>query len=163
MVKNESQKTRFNIFDIIIIIAVIACIAGVVVRARFSSSAMQNDECECEFVISAVLPETADKLTKTLKSGEKLYLSSNDSEVGYIVNSSSEQASIYVTAFDGSLLSVDDPTHKNVVGKCVLLGKKSDSGFFIGGNQLATVGDIVYVYSTSAEFALTLTGVSDGK
>ena len=47
----------------------------------------------------------------------------------------------------------------NVTGVAVLYGKTGESGFYIGGSELATVNDVIYVYSTNVEFAMTLTQI----
>lgn len=47
----------------------------------------------------------------------------------------------------------------DVKGTAVLYGKSGESGFYIGGNKLATVSDIVYVYTTDVEFAMTLVDI----
>ena len=159
MVK-ENKKYRFSIFDAIIIIAVIACIVGIVLRFRLTSSNDFSSKATVEFIVPGVMQSTADSMTAKLKNGTKLYLASSDKEIGYIVSVESERSKVYATSSDGTLERVEHPENYDVKGVCVLYGSDGEAGFLIGGNTLATISEVIYVYSTDVEFSITLTDVS---
>lgn len=156
----ENKKYHFSIFDAIIILAVIACVVGIALRFRLTSSDGFDSKITAEFIVPGVMQSTADQMTQKLKEGTKLYLSSGDKEIGYIISAASEKSKVYATDPDGALQRVDHPENYDVKGVCVLYGVDGDSGFLIGGNLLATVSEVVYVYSTDIEFSITLTNVS---
>lgn len=163
MSKHEIKKSHFNVFDVLIIVAVLACIAAVVLRARFAANAATSEVCGFDFVISSVLPDTAEKTEKSLEGGKKLYLSSDDTEIGYILSASACDTKVCVAGADGALHEVIDPTRKDIVGECIFYGSYNDLGFYIGGNRLATVGDTLIVYSDTMEFSVTITGMYEVK
>ena len=160
MVK-ENKKYRFSIFDAIIIIAILACIVGIVLRVKFTASNDFSSKATVEFIVPGVMQSTADKMNEKLVEGTKLYLSSSDKEIGYIVSVTSERSKVYATGSDGKLERVDHPESYDVKGVCVLYGSDGDSGFLIGGNTLATISEVIYVYSADVEFSITITGVSE--
>ena len=159
MVK-ENKKYRFSIFDVIIIVAVVACIVGIVIRFQFTSSNDFSSKVTVEFIVPGVMKSTSDQMAAKLKEGTKLYLSSNDKEIGYIVSVAAEKSKVYATGADGKLERVEHPENYDVKGVCVLYGSDGDSGFLIGGNTLATISEVIYVYSADVEFSITLTDVS---
>ena len=106
------------------------------------------------------MQSTAEQMTKKLTEGTKLYLSTGDKEIGYIVSTTSEKSKVYATDGDGNLQRVEHPENYDVKGVCVLYGTAGESGFLIGGNTLATISEVIYVYSTDIEFSMTLTDVS---
>ena len=98
-------------------------------------------------------------MLETLKSGSVLYLTDGDNVIGYIQSVAKERSKVYAENGAGELERVDDPFLMNVTGVAVLYGKTGESGFYIGGSELATVNDVIYVYSTNVEFAMTLTQI----
>lgn len=158
MAKQDS-KSRFNIFDALLILLIVACIVALVLRYYFNSNRSLEEQVRVRFIVPSIMETTADTMLETLKSGSVLYLTDGDNVIGYIQSVAKERSKVYAENGAGELEKVDDPFLMNVTGVAVLYGKTGESGFYIGGSELATVNDVIYVYSTNVEFAMTLTQI----
>lgn len=158
---NGKKNVRFNVFDVLIILVALACVAAIVIRVRFISDDKQSEQITVGFIVPGVMPSTAEQMTHDLTQGTKLYLSSTDEEIGYIVSASSERSTVYAENGSGEIERVEHPESMNVSGLCVLYGKTGTGGFLIGGTTSATLSDVIYVYSSTIDFSMTITNVSE--
>lgn len=81
--KTDTKKSgaRFNIFDVIIIFIVLACIAAIIVRAYFTANIKDDfTTAKVEFSVISVSENTA----ASLHPSRKIYFSSNGDEIGTI-------------------------------------------------------------------------------
>ncbi len=158
MAKQET-KSRFNIFDALLILVILACIVALAFRYYYNSKDSLDEKVTVTFIVPGIMQSTADTMTEKIKSGTVLYLSDGDTIIGYVQGVYSENSKIYAESEDGKIERVDDPFLMDVKGTAVLYGKSGEDGFYIGGNKLATVSDVVYVYTTDVEFAMTLVDI----
>lgn len=158
MAKQET-KSRFNIFDALLILLILACIAALVFRYYYNSKDAVGEQVKVSFIVPAIMPSTADAMTEKLRMGTVLYLSDGDSVIGYIQSVTKAPSKVYAENSSGKLERIDNPLSMDVIGTAVLYGRSGESGFYIGGNKLATVSDVIYVYSTDIEFSMSLTGI----
>lgn len=161
MARQDIKKSRFNVFDVLIIFIVIACIAGIVIRYRYLSEETMKEQVTVDFIVPDVMASTAEKMTSAIKGGTIIYLSSGDTIIGFIQSVSSENAQVYATNASGALERVNHPTNMDVRGVAVLYGKSGESGFLIGSNTLATLSEVLYVYTDSVEFGMTIISISE--
>lgn len=155
------KSVRFNVFDVLIILVALACVAAIIVRAKFISGDTLDEKITIGFIVPGVMKSTADKMTADLTEGAKLYLSSTDEEIGYIVSIGSEKSTVYAENESGEIKRVEHPNSMNVTGVCVLYGKTGTDGFLIGGTTAATLSEVIYVYSDTIDFSMTITNVSE--
>lgn len=160
MAKTENRKLRFNIFDALIILAVIACVAAVIIRFYFISSEPNDEQITVSFVVPSVMKSTADKMTETLKDNKQIYLVSNDTIIGYIISTNSERSVVYGENSGSEVERVYHPDRMDIKGTAVLYGKTGENGFYIGSTSLATISEIIYVYSDEVEFSMTISSIS---
>ena len=78
MAKQET-KSRFNIFDALLILLILACIAALVFRYYYNSKDAVGEQVKVSFIVPAIMPSTADAMTEKLRTGTVLYLSDGDS------------------------------------------------------------------------------------
>lgn len=161
MSRTEVKKSRFNIFDALIILVVLACIAAIIARYYFISSDSLDEQVSVEFIVPGVMDSTAQAMTDAIKSGTVIYLSDGDQTIGFIQSIYSESSKVYATNAVGDIERVNHPSEMDIKGVAVLYGTSGKSGFLIGGNKLATVSDVVFVYTTDIEFAMTVTSISE--
>lgn len=155
----QDTKSRFNIFDALLILVIVACIAALVFRYYYNSKDSLDEQVRVSFIVPEVMESTADTMTEKLRMGTVIYLSDGDSIIGYIQSVSKEPSKVYVENGAGNVERVDHPFSMDVRGVAVLYGRSGENGFYIGGSKLATVSDVIYVYSTDVEFSMTLTGI----
>ena len=157
----ETKKSGapFNLFDVIIILALVACIAAIIVRAYFTAN-IKNDftTAQVEFIVSGVSEYTAQALQEG-GAGRALYLASGDDEIGTIDTVSCTASEIYAEDAAGALILLPHPDKKDIRGTATLRGIWTDDGFMIDGTVPATVGKSISVYTQDAACSITITAV----
>ena len=150
---SSKEKKRLNIFDVLIIVVVIACVAAIGVRVYFTANVNNADESVViTYEVYGISAENAEEFTQ----GKKIYLQSNDAEVG-IINTVIKNASrVEAIDDDGTITVVGDPYLITVTGKMTLYGKTSDSGFFVNGQTQISLGSSLSVYTDRNMFTLTV-------
>lgn len=151
------EKTRLNVFDVLIIFVVVACVAAIGVRIYFTSHASNNDESVMiTYEVYGISEENADEFAQ----GKKIYLQSGGAEVGMINSVEKAPARIEAIKDSGDITVVGDPYLITVTGKMTLYGKTSDGGFFVDGNTMISLGSSLSVYTDRNMFTLTVIEIS---
>ena len=126
----ETKKSgaRFNVFDVIIILALLACIAAIVIRAYFTAN-IENDftTAKIEFTVK----EVSDYTAEALKENTTLYLAAGDDEIGTVDTVTYSPAELYAEDASGVLVPASHPDKKDVRGTATLYGIWTDDGFMI--------------------------------
>lgn len=159
MATTETKKSgaRFNIFDVIILFAIIACIAAVAVRAYFTANTEESfAPAKIEFSVIGVSENTAE----AMKIGDKLYLSDNGKEIGVIDTSAYTASALYVEDSEGKIVTAAHPVRKDIHGTATLSGIWTEDAFMIGGIVPATVGKTISIYTKGVTCTITITAVS---
>ncbi len=163
MATSNTKKTgvRFNIFDVLIILAVLACIAAIGVRAYFlATTEEQMQTARVEFVVKSVSDVTAEAFSKQYST---LYLTSTDKEIGTIINAYYSAAVVDAETADGTIVRALHPDKLDIYGFANLSGVWSEDGFLIGGTTLASVGNTVAVYTQDAMCMITIVSIPNVK
>ena len=152
----ETKKSgaRFNVFDVIIILALLACIAAIVIRAYFTAN-IENDftTAKIEFTVK----EVSDYTAEALKENTTLYIAAGDDEIGTVDTVTYSPAELYAEDASGVLVPASHPDKKDVRGTATLYGIWTDDGFMINGTVSASVGKTVNVYTQDVACTLTIT------
>ncbi len=160
MSKTQTKKSgpRFNIFDVLIILAVIACIAAIVLHAYFIKDINENFVlAKVEFTISDISQNTASSFCNVHR---KIYLQNGDDEIGTITEATYSPQKMMVEDAEGKLVEVQHPSKKQVTGTASIKGLWTEDGFMINGTILATVGSTVNIYTQDAACTITVVSVS---
>ena len=161
MAKNRpTEKTRFNVFDLLIILIVIACIVALVLRIYVFNKNALDKKVNVSFSVNNVMETTAEKMNSSIKNGTVVYLTSNNEVIGYVTSIDTERSTVYVEDENGNPIEVFHPTNWNVTGTAVLYGTSGDLGFYINGTQRAEINSVVSVYTDTVQFEMTLTDIS---
>lgn len=159
MTNSSSNKGRFNAFDLIIILLVVLCIAAIVFRGLFVKKVSYTDTLEVSYKIASISNITATNIFNKTSENDRIYLASNNADIGYIKTITKTQDTINVENGKGGLESVINPTKFNLEGTCVFLGKQTNTGFLINGEIETKVNDVLYVYTPVAVFELTIVDI----
>lgn len=145
--KENKAKIRFNIFDAIICLAVIACIAAMIVKVTyFDRRNAENEQVTVNFSVYDIMDNTAQCASKG-----NVYLASNDEYLGVILSSQISTNQIYAES-EGSAHARNNPLgKKDLSGKMKFSGISSETGFFINGNIKISVGSKLSVYILNPE------------
>ena len=159
MATTETKKSgaRFNIFDVIILFAIIACIAAVAVRAYFTANTTDSFvSAKIEFSVIGVSENTAE----AMQVGDKLYLSDNGKEIGTVDASAYTASALYIEDSEGKIVTAAHPAKKDIHGTATLYGIWTEDAFMIGGTVPATVGKTISIYTKGVTCTITITTVS---
>lgn len=137
-----TKKAKLNLFDVILIVAVVAVLAAVLLKITyFDKNEAVEDRVTVGFTVCDIMNETA----TAAKSGN-VYLR-DDTVVGTVNSASIRQSEVYLTDTDGKIVRYATPLDKkDLVGKMTLSGIAKNTGFFVGGKQRITVGATLPVY-----------------
>lgn len=155
--KNEG-KLRFNIIDLVIVIVVIGCIAGVVVRYNVIDRMVldtKRDEVSISFMVSGISPQIAN----TIADGEDFYVVETGEGFGKLLSHSVSNASIVEANDSGRPVKSFDDTLRDVRGEFRSYGIVRDDGFFLGGTMFLAPGKALTVESRSVRFSVIITEI----
>ncbi len=161
MASSEQKKSgaRLNLFDIVLILAVLLCIAGIVLHAYFTKDLTDDysQTATISFVVSGVSEETAMAFSNP---GSPIYDAKTDKKLGMLAEASYTALTVQVEDGDGRLTSATHPDKKVITGTATLVGNWTEDGFHIDGSTPAFIGKTVSIYTDSAVCTITITGVN---
>lgn len=155
--KNIEDKPRFNIADVIILIVAILVLAGLAMRIYYMVS--QKDELDittAKFQITNISSEHID-----LAPNDILYLSSDNSHVGYIIDLTVSDMLEYAYNAEGELVKATVPGKSTVTGTLALNGITNERGFYLNGTTLVTEGDEISFYTKNREVIIKIVKISE--
>lgn len=161
MASSEKKKSgaRFNLFDVILILVIVACIAGVVIHAYFTKDLTQtySENAQVSFRIEGVSEVTAEAFCKI---GSAIYDQDTDKNIGTLTAAEYAPLLLDLETAEGVLVKAEHPEKKQITALATLTGTWTDDGFLIGGTTLAAVGKTINIYTENAVCTITVTGVS---
>ncbi len=159
MSETKKRGFRLNLFDVILILAVIACIAGIALHAYFTRSLTEEytEIARVRFTVENLSEHSA---AAVKKEGAAIYAEKGDHKLGTMGTVSSELYTVAVENEAGTLVSVSHPDRLTVKGEATLIGTWTDDGFLLSGSELLTVGTTIHVYTEYASFLMTVSGIS---
>ena len=181
----KKKKTRFNIVDIIIIVAVIACIGGIVLRV------VLTDRFQANNVKDYIVTFKADGLSyaqllgiekaldesesggnfvsfadKSVKIGNLYGIT--DSELLYVESHNGERITFEIGEDELNTFEGDDSWKDDSVwyikGTMICSGEYSeDKGFLLGGNTYMAANQMFDVTTKYTEFTIKILGIEEYK
>ncbi len=154
--KNIEDKPRFNIADAIILIVTILVLAGIALRVYFVlNEKTVLDTVAAEFRITNISSEHID-----LSAQDSLYLSSDNSHIGYIADLTVGDMWEYAYNAEGALVKATVPGKSTVTGTLALKGVMNARGFYLNGTTLITEGDEISVYTKNREVIIKIVKIT---
>lgn len=131
--QNKSQKVRFNIIDLIVILLILGCIAAVVLRflsrdTLTSAAMMKNESVEMyvPFSMTYVEPYAAEKI----ETGNILYTTGTESnEMGEVVSLNKLPTRDRVDKADGTFQIIENTNYYDIIGILKISLVETDQGF----------------------------------
>ena len=162
MKKRADGKPRFNIIDLLIILAVLGCLAGIVVRYNVIDKLVldtKRDKVSVSFMVAGLSPQIAN----TIADGEEFYVEGTDNSLGVLTEHSISNARIVEANDSGLPVESFDDTLRDVRGVFTSYGVVEDDGFFLGGTLFLAPGKTLTVESRSARFSVIITEIDRGE
>ena len=145
MDKNGKIKGKFNIIDLLVIILVVAVIAGIAVRYGSSvTTAVKSDE-EFEYVVKveSVRMFTIDALEKKGKVTDK----KSTLDLGEIVSVEYEPTKYQSTTANGKIIFAEQPERYTAYVTIKTRGKESDNSYITADSNELSVGRTTEIFS----------------
>jgi hypothetical protein len=148
---------RFNIFDFLIILAIVACVTAIIARVIFVANRKEDIVfADVYFEVTGISEVTANALCV---QNESIYLQSGDARIGLINNVRSEPCTVRTEDENGALIEAVHPDKKSVYGMAQIKGLWHEEGFVVEGMYLATVGSTLDIYTKYASCTITITSI----
>lgn len=135
--KTEKKKIRFNVIDIIIIVAVLACIGGVVLRIVLANNLKEVKPDMDEFILTFKAEElttsqydaVSGAYNETSDSGKFVSFADGGARIGTLYNPI-ESKILYITSYDGSKIPVDQEKDAGTIEKDIDIDGKTEHKVF---------------------------------
>lgn len=151
----SENKRSFNLADVIIIIIAIALIAAFVLRTYNVLDADKDvQDVRISFRVTGISENT-----DLPRENSPLYKSSDNAYAGYIEKFSVSDMTVYAYTEDGELVEAKVPGKVTLRGTVVLQCVKTEKGFYLGGTQLLTVGDVISFYTADREMQVEILSI----
>ena len=152
---------KFNIFDVLIILAVMVCVGTIVFRIFFIGETQEDfRSATVTFKVEGVSEETASAFCIP---GRSIYLQNGDLRIGTLSEASYSPLVILTEDAGGKLIEVQHPLKKQVLGQAVVTGYWGEDGFLLGGTYLATVGTTFNIYTKDVACTITVVNISQNQ
>lgn len=137
--KNE-RRIRFNVIDLLIILFIIAAVAGIFIRYNLADQLYLNargEEFEIEFLIENIQEESQ----RYLQPGTPFYITNENTELGKVKEILDIREAVnYIADMYGNLGRVELPGGRiDVTGIMTCYGRTTKEGYMINGNAFAAV------------------------
>lgn len=153
------NKKKLSIVDLAVIIAFICVIGGIVFRTYTQNNTFgANSRFSAEYTIEI---NAADKeLRKLINTGDKLYLASDKSFCGTVVNCSRTASRKYEKGNDYNMVSVIDTSAIDITLTVRVDALKTKTGYCINSDTFIAPGMLQRFSTDRCEFDGLITGIS---
>ncbi len=157
MSKTNQQSDRFNLMDVVIILLVLLCIAGIVIRAGGFTMHKSRplDPYEIRFSVSNIAAGSE----AALVVGDTFRLVDHDMELGTFTGMESvTPAVVYMYSEQGRMVPAEYPenTRIDVIGTVAVDGISEGSGFLLGGTLQLSPGASYRIQSEHMDFVIQI-------
>ncbi|MBQ9939934.1 MAG: DUF4330 domain-containing protein [Clostridia bacterium] len=156
MILGTQNKKRFNIIDVVLILAILAVIAGVAIRSGFTGSLSQkldNGYIEYDFIINSVKDTSGEYFVK----GKKIFSQTTQKEIGEIISATARPAEAYIELSTGEIAKTYIPGRIDVLGKAKVSGNlDSDGRCMLHGTTHIATGKTIYARTADVSFMFTV-------
>ncbi len=163
-VKTKSTKSfKPNIIDFLVVVVIVAVIAGVAARAilKYSSPDAGNSELTFESVrVSFRLADISESTAEYFNNGDEFFSISHESVFGTLETFQTNPAEIYVADQEGILHKQEAINDRvDMTGTFISEGVFTEDGFMLQGDGYLIPNSEVYVKSASVTAYILITDV----
>lgn len=159
--QKNAARIRFNIVDLVLIIAVLACLVGVYLRYNVSEQFGVNHELG-EYVLSFEIKDIRYTSADAFPEGDTFYLDEKDVILGTVIaiDSTSPSEVIYADSKgDYKTIYYPEDSRIDLTGRLLSEGMMTDRGYMLAGNTYIAPGQTYYVETPHINVGITVTGI----
>ena len=148
------KKHRFNIIDLVLVLAVLACAAGIFIRSNLHETVLIRNEQKVNITIltEALLDESAE----ALHVNDSFRFSSNSEEFGSLRDLELSPAKLRFFNDDGTVTITHYYDRKDAVCTFEATGYDTENGFMVNGNTFVGCGSTFNLRSKFIEIQCTV-------
>ena len=160
--RKTDSRIRFNVIDLVIIVAILACIAGIYLRYNFGEQygvEHQLEQYEITFQVQNVRYTSAD----AFQEGDAVYLKTQGKLLGTVqgIDSTTPSELIY-TDLSGDIRQIYYPENSRIdmEGRLLVSGVMTDRGFMLDGNTYLAPGAAYAVQTPRIDVSIVIADIS---
>lgn len=158
----KNRTARFNIIDLVIVVLILAVIAGVCIRYFSTQDVDEVDNSESatvSFLVQDIRYTSADYFV----GGDNVYVDDDGTYLGeFMKGFTITPAEKYITDVNGKTVKVNYPenTRIDVRGQILSEGTWKDGSFMVGGNMYIAAGKKMKICTPHITVTLLVTDVT---
>lgn len=160
--ENNKSKIPFNIIDVFILILVVACFVGIVIRIGNFGIFNTEDELE-DYRIHFSVSDIASSSEDYFITGDTLTVADTGVVLGTLeMINGITPTEVYVKNSENEFETVKYPsdTRVDVSGTVISKGRMKADGYNLGGTVHIASGDVFLVHTEHMNFILTVTDIT---
>ncbi|MBQ3426541.1 MAG: DUF4330 domain-containing protein [Clostridia bacterium] len=149
MNKDRKIKGKFNIIDLLVILLIIAVIAGLFVRfgSSVTTAVKSDEEFECIVKVQSVRQFTVDALTESMETKSRLTDKKATVDLGEITGVECEPAEVLSEKTNGTMVYAPQEDRYNVYVTIRTHAKESDNSYILADSNELAVGRSIEIFS----------------
>lgn len=162
----KTKKFSINVLDILIIIVILASVAGIAFRILSSDKDYSPADMK-EYKIGFSVSDIADTTALAIHGSDIVY-NVDGKAIGTVIGGKNDTLSTVAAKYtvlnsEGKYVEVSYPDSGRVdaVGELVCKGiSESDGRFILLGEYTVTVGDVISVHTETVDFSITVISIA---
>ncbi len=142
------KKHRFNIVDLVLIVTLIAAVAGIAIRYNLASSIGRAEDTA---LVTVVVRDLKKDFVSAVVEGDTYYYQQSGNPFGVLKQFETKPAKGEYTALDGTAGRAEYANRVDVYAKIEISGYHTDGGFMVGGTSYVGCGSSVLIRSPHLE------------
>ena len=142
----QNSNLKISVIDVVIVLALIACIVGVVVRYKIyekEHEVITTDVCS----VSLMIKGASHELSESIAADDQIFFDENGEKLGKITEVNISDAIVYHQNSQGEIVENIDGELKDIVIKIEVYGDLTESGFLVNGKEYVAAGKELAVYT----------------
>lgn len=170
----EPGKLRFNVIDVLIVVLVLACIAGIILRFSVLDGMWNTQKLDEYYITFTASNLSYDQLQSIVQAADPdndgvnwVYFADSNTKLGHLTSTLNQNEEKLLFEVDGTPIYVDYPDTEpdenkkwTVTGTVLCLGTYSEiKGFLLNGNQYIGANSEFDVHIRDCDFTITVDNI----
>ncbi len=161
--EKKAGKIRFNLIDLVLIIAVLSCVVGIYLRYNAADKFGVNHELD-SFTVSFEIENIRYTSADAFHEGDLFYLDEKNQTLGNLIaiDSTAPSKTVYIDSKGNyKTLYYPEDSRIDLTGRVLAEGIMTERGFLLGGNTYLAPGETYYVETPYINVNITVTAIED--
>lgn len=156
--EKKPTGVRFNLFDVILILVIVSCIAGLAFHMYYTKD-LAEDYTETATIAISISDVSEQTAIAFCVNGAPIYSQETDTKIGVLDTTEYGPLVLDLETEQGILVKATHPEKKSIRATATFIGTWTEDGFLIDGTKLATIGTTLKIYTGGAVCTITITDI----